>query len=208
MLPKQGANSTDYAGAIGIFEHENHTLRACFHRSGIDANDSWRNSEKCAADGYIFPFCAGRKLQHVGIIPGRAQPRFGNFQSQTFGEVGCVYFIYFVSTGALQKTFEHGASDRGGIDFIYFSAVIDVEQIDSSRRKLREEATKFLPKTQMWPNQGECFRVERRHVDGIANRSLEQGCANGLRDFDTHALLRLGGRGTEMRRQNKFRDFS
>jgi len=149
MLAKQGPNSTDHAGAIGIFEHENHTLRPCFHRSGIDANDSWSNPKKCAANGYVFSFRAGRKFQHVGIIAGRAQPRFGDFQSQTFGEGGCVYFIYFVSTGALQETFEHGASDRRGIHFIYFSAVIDVERIDSSRRKLREEAAEFFAKTQM-----------------------------------------------------------
>src|SRR5213595_2555619 len=208
MLAKQGPNSADHAGAIGIFEHENDTLRACFHWTSIDANDSWSNSKKCAADRYVFSFRAGRKFQHVGIIAGRAQPRLGNFQSQTFGEGGCVYFIYFVSTGALQKTFEHGASDRGGIDFIYFSAVIDVERIDSSRRKLREEAPKFLPKTQMRPNKSERFRVERRHIDGIADCPLEQGRTNGLRDFDSNAFLRFCGRGTEMRRQNKFRDFS
>src|SRR5437762_9152202 len=202
MLAKQGPNSTDHAGAIGIFEHENDTLRACFHRSGIDANDSWSNSKKCAADGYIFSFCAGRKLQHVGIIAGRAQPRFGNFQSQTFGEGGCVYFIYFVSTGALQKTFEHGASDRGGIDFIYFSAVINVEQIDSSRRKLREEAAKFLPKTQMGPNKSERFCVECRHIDGIADCPLEQGRPNRLRDFDSNAFLRFCGRDRKSTRLN------
>src|SRR6478752_2810334 len=208
MLAKQGANSTDHAGAIGIFEHENYTLRACFHRTGIDANDSWSNSEKCAADGYVFSFCAGRKLQHVGIISGRAQPRLGDSQSQTFGEGRCVYFIYFVSTGALQETFEHGASDRGGIDFVYFSAVIDVERIDSSRRKLREEAAKFLPKTQMRPNKSERFCVEGRHIDGIADCPLEQGRPNGLRDFDPNAFLRFCGRSTEMRRQNEIGDFS
>src|SRR5205814_5906545 len=105
----------------------------------------------------------------------------------------------------LQKAFEYGARNRGGIDFVNFSAVVDVERIDSSGRKLREKTAEFFPKTQMRPNQGECFRIERRHVDGIANRSLEQGCANGLRDFDTHALLRFNSRGTEMRRQNTFR---
>src|SRR5437773_10306214 len=91
---------------------------------------------------------------------------------------------------------------------IYFSAVIDVERIDSARRKLREEAPKFLPKTQMRPNKSERFRVERRHIDGIADCPLEQRRTNGLRDFDSNAFLRFCGRGTEMRRQNKFRDFS
>ena len=208
MFAEQGSDSTDHAGAIGIFQHEHDTLRACFHRSGVDANDSWSRSKKCAADGYIFPFGAGRKLQHVGVIPGRAQPRLGDFQSQTFGEGGRVYFIDFASTGALQETFEHGASDRGGIDFVYFSAVIDVEPIDSSRRKLREEAAEFLAKTQMRPNDSERFRVEVRHVDGVADRPFEQGRANRLRDFDADAFLRFGGRSAEMRRQNKIRHFA
>src|SRR5436190_21034047 len=166
-------------------------MRPRFHRAGVDANDSWSNSEKCAADGYIFSFRAGRKFEHVGIIAGRAQPRLGDFQSQTFCECGRVYFIHFAPTSALQKAFEHGASDGGGIDFIYFSAVVNVERIDSSGRKLREKAAEFFPETPMRPNKSERFCVERRHVDGIANRALEQGCANGLRDFDTHALLRF-----------------
>src|SRR5205823_3494096 len=56
VLAKQGPNATDHAGAIGVFEHENHTMRPRFHRAGVDANDSWSNSEKCAADGYVFSF--------------------------------------------------------------------------------------------------------------------------------------------------------
>src|SRR6267143_6543311 len=100
MLAKYGPNSTDHAGAIGIFEHENHTLWPRFHRSGIDANDSWSNSKKGAANGNVFSFRAGRKFQHVGIIAGRAQPRFGDFQPQTFGEGGRVYFIYFAPPSA------------------------------------------------------------------------------------------------------------
>src|SRR5207302_989001 len=193
MLAKQSPDSTDHTGAIGIFEHENHPMRPRFHWTGVDANDSWSNSKKCPADRYVFSFRSGRKFEHVGIIAGRAQPGLGDFQSQTFCECGRAYFIHFAPTGALQKAFEHGARDGGGIDFVNFSAVVDVERIDPSGRELREKAAEFFAETQMWPNQSQCFRVERRHVYGIANRSLEQGGANGLRDFDTHALLRLGG---------------
>src|SRR5437773_11928557 len=59
---------------------------------------------------------------------------------------------------------------------IYFSAVIDVERIDSARRKLREEAPKFLPKTQMRPNKSERFRVERRHIDRSEERRVGKEC--------------------------------
>src|SRR4029434_1453994 len=193
MLGKQSPDSTNHTGAIGIFEHQNHPVWPRFHRASVDANDSWSNSKKCSTERYVFAFRTGRKFQHVGIIAGRAQPRLGDFQSQTFCECGCVYFIHFAPTGALQKAFEHGASDGGGIDFVNFSAVVDVERIDSSRRDLREKAAEFFAKTQMSPTLSEWFRVESRHVDGIENRSLEQGCANGLCDFDPHTLLRLGG---------------
>src|SRR5207248_1957144 len=116
MLAKQSPDSTDHTGAIGIFEHENHPMRPRFHWTGVDANDSWSNSKKCPADRYVFSFRSGRKFEHVGIIAGRAQPGLGDFQSQTFCECGRAYFIHFAPTGALQKAFEHGARDGGGMD--------------------------------------------------------------------------------------------
>src|SRR5205085_8627202 len=59
MLPKQGPDATDHAGAIGIFEDDNNTMRPRFHRSGINANDSWSNSKECAADRQVFSLRAG-----------------------------------------------------------------------------------------------------------------------------------------------------
>ena len=72
------------------------------------------------------------------------------------------------------------------------------------RRDLREETPEFFPETQMRPDDGERFRVEVRHVDRVADRALEQGGANRLRDFDADAFLRLRGRGAEMRREDRF----
>src|SRR4029077_4720761 len=66
----------------------------------------------------------------------------------------------------------------------------------------------FLSKTQMRPNKSERFCVERRHVDGIADCPLEQGCMNRLRDVESNAFLRFCGRSTKMRRQNDIGDFS
>ena len=60
----------------------------------------------------------------------------------------------------------------------------------------------------MRSDQCKSFGVECRHVDGIADCSFQQSGADRLRDFDSNAFLRLGGRGAEMRRQNKVRHFS
>ena len=55
----------------------------------------------------------------------------------------------------------------------------------------------------MRADERERFRVQRRHVDGIANCSLEQRGTNRLRDFDPDTFLCLRGGGTEMRRQDQ-----
>src|SRR5438067_987357 len=115
MFAQQRADPADHTGTIGVFEHENNSMRARFDWPGVNANDSWSNSEKCAAHRYILSFGTGGKLEHVGVITGRAQSRLSNFQSQTFGECRRVDFIHFV----------------------YFPAVVDVEKIDPARGELR-----------------------------------------------------------------------
>src|SRR5690242_4692108 len=133
MFAQQCADPADHTGTIGIFENKNDTMRARFDRSRVDAHDSWSNPEKSAAYRYILPFGTGGKLEHVGVITGRAQSRLGNVQTQTFGECRCVNFIHFVSAGALQKAFQYRARNRSRIDFVYFPAVVDVEEIDPAR---------------------------------------------------------------------------
>ena len=82
------------------------------------------------------------------------------------------------------------------------------KSFDAARRDLRKETTEFLAKEQMRPDDGERFRIEIRHVDGVANRSFEQGGTNRLRDFDADTFLRFRGRGAEMRRENKIGHFA
>ena len=105
MFAQQCADPADHAGTIRVFEHKNNSMRARFDRPRIDANDSWSDPEKCAANRYVLPFGTGGKLEHVGVITGRAQPRLGNFQTQTFGEGRGINFIHFGSAGAFVAGF-------------------------------------------------------------------------------------------------------
>src|SRR5437899_587842 len=82
------------------------------------------------------------------------------------------------ATGALQKSFQDRAGDRGRIDLVNFAAVIDVEGVHAFRRDLRKKSSELFPETQMRSNDRQCFGVQVRHVDGVANCSFEQGCAD------------------------------
>src|SRR5207249_6164513 len=106
MFAQQRADATDHARTISIFEHQDNSMRPRFDRPRVNANDSWGTSEKCAAHRYILSFATGGKLEHVGVITGRAKSRLGNFQSQTFSKRRRVDFIHFVPAGALQKAFQ------------------------------------------------------------------------------------------------------
>src|SRR5438552_225131 len=57
----------------------------------------------------------------------------------------------------------------------------------------------------MRSNDRQCFGVQVRHVDGVANCSFKQGGADGLRDLDANTFLRFGGGRAEMRSENKIR---
>ena len=70
------------------------------------------------------------------------------------------------------------------------------------------ETRELFAEAQMRSDDGERFRVEIRHVDGVANGPFEERGANRLGDFDADAFLRLDGGGAEMRGENKVRRFA
>ena len=70
-------------------------------------------------------------------------------------------------------------------------------------RELGEEAAEFFAEAQMRTDDSERLRVEIRHVDGVANGSVEERGADGLRDFNSDAFLRLGGGSAEVRREDE-----
>ena len=51
----------------------------------------------------------------------------------------------------------------------------------------------------MWPDDRQCFRIQVRHVNCIADGAFEQRRTYSLRNLDTDALLRLNSRGAEVR---------
>src|ERR1700757_3826170 len=50
MLAEQGPDPPDHSGTIRVFQHQHHALRSSFDRSAVDAHNSRRGPEKCAAD--------------------------------------------------------------------------------------------------------------------------------------------------------------
>ena len=72
-----------------------------FDRPLVDADDSRRRPEKCAADRNGFAFAHSGKFEHIGVITRRAQARFAHFQTESFGKCGRIYFIDLTATGNL-----------------------------------------------------------------------------------------------------------
>ena len=102
-----------------------------------------------------------------------------------------------------RNPFEHRSGDGGRIDFVYFSTVVDVQPLDPFRRKLRQETREFFTEAQMRSDDGESFRVEIRHVNGVANGPFEERGANGLCDLEADAFLRLDRGRAEVRSENQ-----
>src|SRR5206468_10487588 len=122
--------------------------------------------------------------------------------AETFGERRSVHFVYIRSSGQLQKTFQHRTCNRGRIDFVYFSAVVHVQSIDTFRHNLGEKPAKSLAEAKMWPDDRQCSCVEIWHVDGVADRTFEKRGTNGLRNLDANTFLRLRRRCAKMRSEN------
>src|SRR5262249_50847404 len=47
MLAKQHADPPDHSGTVRVLQHEHYALRSGFHRSAVDAHNSWRGAKKC-----------------------------------------------------------------------------------------------------------------------------------------------------------------
>ena len=177
--------------------------------TAVHADDARRCAKECAAHRNRLAVHGRRgKLEQVGVIAECAQTRLGDFEPETFREGGRIHFVHVGAAGILQKAFENGARDRGGVDFVHFAAVINVQPLDVLGRDLREKPSELFSETQMRADNRERFRVEVRHVDRIADRSFEKRGADRLGDFDANAFLRLGRGSAEMWRENNVRQIA
>src|SRR5207245_11635107 len=105
------------------------------------------------------------------------------------------------AASTFQKTFQDRARDRSGIELVHFAAVINSQLVHASRRNLREKAAELLAESQMRTDDRQCFRVEVRHVDRVANCSFEARGPDIVLDFNSRPFLALGGMSAKLRRQ-------
>jgi hypothetical protein len=63
MVAQQRPDAADHSRPVGVFEDEDYPVRARFDWAAIYADNAWRGSKKCAADGNGFAFSCGRKFE-------------------------------------------------------------------------------------------------------------------------------------------------
>ena len=190
---EQRPDTADNAGSIGVFEHAA-PPRADGAPTGRLLMLTIRGvaPRNAPATESVFPSAARREFEQVGVI-ARAHSNAirSPLRPNVSANAGALTSIDVFATGQLEKALENRARDRGGIDLVDFSTVVDVQVVHPFRRDLGEEAPQLLAETQMWPNDRKRLGVEVRQIDRVADGAFEKGRADGLGDFDPDTFLGL-----------------
>ena len=120
-------------------------------------------------------------------------------ESEILGESGGVDLVDFVTADVGEEALEDGAGDRGGVEVAGLAAVDDAQGAAAFGGDLRDEAAEAFAETQVGSEDGEGFGIDARGVDGVVDRAVEEGGADGVGDFDADAFLRFGRGGAEVR---------
>ena len=137
----------------------------------------------------------------------RLEPRFrrtrlrAELDALLFGQHLRIHQAHGAGVHRRKQPLERGDEHRS-LRRLFLAAVGDFDRLHGSIRQGQRQAAQAAGQIEERRQPAQQVSTHPRHVDREGEVTRDQRLADGAADLHRHALLRFGGRGGEMRRQN------